>query len=60
MGLVEFDEQDIDYRTRANFDSRSFMVKMVGKLGVPPEYANYALVVVSLIFFALSIAVIVF
>ena len=57
MGQVEFDEQNLDSYSIGVGDSedKSFMVKMIERLGVPSEYVNFALIGVIIIFLSLSI-----
>lgn len=56
MGSVEFDEQGGDsYQGNFGNDEKSSMVRFMEKLGIPSEYVNYVFIAIAVIFFAISI-----
>ena len=54
---VQFDEQNTEqYRLSRNVDTqKSAMVRLFVSLGVPEKYVNYAMILIAIIFFAISI-----
>ena len=60
MGLVEFEEKNPDSYRRSfskNTVPKSVMFRLVESFGIPAKLVNFIMVVIAIIFFALTIMI---
>ena len=59
MTQVEFDEPGFEsYNPSNHGEEKSVIVRLVEKIGVPPEYVNYFMIGLAILFFILTFIVV--